>query len=628
MMRHAATVLALLLVTAPALAQHGFGAREQWQPQVSDTDSRLRQSVEIEILGRAAVPALAMLSEATGVSLTVAPEHLTTVGERKLTIISKGLTLKTIMVQLSEALQECHWDIDESGAPPIYLLHRNASVEAMVEQQKAEIRAHRSAQYRAERAAARLSRVEAVRRALEMSPNELARLEETDLLLARAAQVPTTREMMGIFLSIPDEEMAQFVETGQLEYRGDDAPPEVQRLPQLLLELFRQYVAWVESWAATEQHPSGLSTEEMNADLEEKARRIEQSSDLTISFADDQSGISVRAGDFGAFPIIPARQDFFALPGSLGHFLLAHTGYDYATALDIIERREDQEAEGGNPHDWEDSLGAEPSDVRLHHPISLPQEGRVMALLEFQQVIAAQTGMSVVSDFFTHSGVLYRENLRAEMPLWHVLTYLALRGIEWEVAGDCLVFHERRWYNRIRQEVPEHLLFPLVRRYFAGDLTLDDMCAFVTALRRRHGTTLTPRLVPALPRELPGLHLLGPNLYAIEAYAVLDEEQRAAVRSPEGLKLADLPSAARDIILAGATAPESSRYWPPEDLEQAAFHLEDAEDRGEGDGDRVWATSVLYLEFPDGTKYEARFRFPRFPSDITYAPLVHAEAAD
>jgi len=49
------------------------------------------------------VPALELLSQATGVSLGVAPEDLDTVGERKLTIISKGLTLKANKVQLPEA---------------------------------------------------------------------------------------------------------------------------------------------------------------------------------------------------------------------------------------------------------------------------------------------------------------------------------------------------------------------------------------------------------------------------------------------------------------------------------------------------------------------------------------------
>jgi hypothetical protein len=92
-------------------------------------DRRLDQRDEMEILGRAAVPALTLLSEQTGVSLGGASEDLNTVGERKLTIISKGLLLKGIMVQLAEALQECHWDIDDSGDKPVYLLHRKMGID-------------------------------------------------------------------------------------------------------------------------------------------------------------------------------------------------------------------------------------------------------------------------------------------------------------------------------------------------------------------------------------------------------------------------------------------------------------------------------------------------------------------
>ncbi|MCJ7822927.1 MAG: hypothetical protein MUQ26_07630, partial [Armatimonadetes bacterium] len=165
-MRRLLLSLLLLLTAAPALAQHGLGAREQWQPQVGDTDTRLQQSVEIEIRGRAAVPALAMVSEATGISLSVAPEDLTTVGERKLSIFAHGCTLKDIMVQLPEALQECHWDIDPSGDEPIYLLHRNAGVENTTKWL-----ADRDAARRAEEARRqRIARMDEARRALAMSP--------------------------------------------------------------------------------------------------------------------------------------------------------------------------------------------------------------------------------------------------------------------------------------------------------------------------------------------------------------------------------------------------------------------------------------------------------------------------
>ena len=66
------SVAVLLLTASPLCAQH-LGARLQWQPEISDTDARLQQPVDIEILGRASVPALKLLSEATGVMLADEP---------------------------------------------------------------------------------------------------------------------------------------------------------------------------------------------------------------------------------------------------------------------------------------------------------------------------------------------------------------------------------------------------------------------------------------------------------------------------------------------------------------------------------------------------------------------------
>ncbi len=145
--------------------QHRLGVREQWQPKSVggyDSDGRLDQPLRIEILGRGAVPALALLSEKTGVSLTVAPEDLGTVGERKLTVIAKGITLKAIMLNIPEALQECHWDVDSSGREPVYQLHRNSGMNDA---------ADRDARARAEAGRPWRERVIAeVRRALAMSP--------------------------------------------------------------------------------------------------------------------------------------------------------------------------------------------------------------------------------------------------------------------------------------------------------------------------------------------------------------------------------------------------------------------------------------------------------------------------
>jgi len=89
--RRLTALVVLLVATGPVHAQHALGLREQWQPQL-EHDARLSQPVEVEILGRAAVPALDLLSEATGISLSVAPEDLTTVGERKLSIFAHGCT--------------------------------------------------------------------------------------------------------------------------------------------------------------------------------------------------------------------------------------------------------------------------------------------------------------------------------------------------------------------------------------------------------------------------------------------------------------------------------------------------------------------------------------------------------
>jgi len=172
-----AVVVLLLVCTSLASGQH-LGPREQWQPQVVegglDPDRRLEQPVEIEIIGRAAVPALRLLSEKTGVSLVVAPEDVDTVGERKLTIIAQGCTLKTLMVQIPQALRECHWDTDRTGAQPLYLLHQNANVEAAVQAETQAL----SARAEEARRPRRRARLEEARRALTMSDRELAELEK------------------------------------------------------------------------------------------------------------------------------------------------------------------------------------------------------------------------------------------------------------------------------------------------------------------------------------------------------------------------------------------------------------------------------------------------------------------
>jgi hypothetical protein len=82
-----------LVVQSPPLPAADAGLRDQWMPQ-TEHDPHLQQPVRIEIIGRAATAALKLLSEQTGVALGVALEGLETVGERKLTAIAQGFSLK------------------------------------------------------------------------------------------------------------------------------------------------------------------------------------------------------------------------------------------------------------------------------------------------------------------------------------------------------------------------------------------------------------------------------------------------------------------------------------------------------------------------------------------------------
>jgi hypothetical protein len=70
-----------------------------------------------------------------------------------------------------------------------------------------------------------------------------------------------------------------------------------------------------------------------------------------------------------------------------------------------------------------------------------------MSLADFQSDLSGLTGFTVVSDSFGAGSFYVGEEMRQEVPLWHVLALLSDRGIHWRVAGDCVVFHHRNWYR-------------------------------------------------------------------------------------------------------------------------------------------------------------------------------------
>ena len=631
------SAVALLLLATSALHAQHLGARLQWQPEIADLDSRLQQNVEIEILGRAAVPALKLLSDATGVTLSVAPEDLDTVGERKLTIISKGLTLKAIMVQLPNALQECHWDIEPKGDTFVYYLHRNGSADDLIKS-LAEAASEPDRQ-------ARLRRIEEARAALKMSPAEMDELEQTDLYLARTMKDPSARARLVAFFDLPPAQMDRLIREGSIHLKHSDLPRALQETTpgilqewiaetQSLGEAVQRQAEWrgslpettVSLWA---HGPSGVALSfyletrqdqgalhHISADLIPPRRAPRPDLDVSAHLSRKEARTSGRGrpGMRGGarWDAKGPRNRLLTATGTPGEreaeriIIQAELGHAQAGEQREEERRA-REWTGRNDPDFQCMIGLDDSrDV-------------FWEFVDLQMKVAAETDFSIVSDFFsTVAG--YTPSDEQSAPLWQLLHLAAERSrYQWHKVGNCLVFHHREWYERVPSEVPESLLFPFVRKCCAGELTLDDVSALVKALPRRDGAPVPPKL----PRQLLIYLRLHPSrLWAIDAYAALGSEQRAALRRPDGVKVADLPPAAREIILARVTDPEVLTSQSREDFEQAAFHLEEAEKSSDGG---AIITSHLYLEFPGGARHSARFWLPRFPSDITYTPLLHAE---
>lgn len=462
-----------------------------------------------------------------------------------------------------------------------------------------------------------------------MSPGELARLEETELALGLAAEVPATREAMEAFLHLPDEVMVPLAEMGSLRFPYDQAPPEVQRLALPTREVIRQYVTWIESRSAEAEYLEGETSQEIRAQPDEAARELSTTPESIMLAYAPPFGVVVMVGETG-FVIIPGQYDLGGPPESYAQFLLAQLGRDSPRVLARLQEwhQRPQIVEGFfDPRNWEERLAPEPSDVRLRQCISLPKGREVISLLDAQRVVAAQTGLSVVGDFFTGNGGLFRADLREEMPLWQLLGYVSQRGVEWSLIGNCLVFHRTAWHSCAQSEVPERLLFPLVRKYCAGEFTIDDVCALVMP-RQRRGTTasmLGTPVVPGVPHDLRRLNLDAPDLWALHIYALLDEEQRRALRTREGIAVADLSPPVRELLFAFGRDFASSLDRPREQLADAALHFGENAEPDYRSGGHWWATAVLSLLFVDGGTKEVQFQFPRVPIEITYTPLLCAE---
>jgi hypothetical protein len=532
----ATLALALLsLACAPASAQP-LGEREQWQPEVMAADPRLDQAVEVEILARAAVPALAILSEQTGVSLGVAPEDLNTVGERKVTLVSNGLALRAIMVQLCEAIQEAHWDVAEKDGRRVYRLHRKAGVEETMDwltQRAQELRAE-------EKRGQRLARMELARRALQMSPEELAELEETDPLLARSVRDPHSRDLLEMLLALPPEQAAQLRDTGRLEI------PFLQASERLREAIIRIADRW---------HPNpepGRIVEGVEAEV---ARWREDPSHTFISFEDWdvehgfgiflnlnipttqglQQGFNTGIRDVALFPRYCSLDDGETLYARL---LMATGVPDKETAFEMVMQRDKEGFHAGHAarEERHNREWAEPTDPELLQTVVVG-ERKFGDFAEFHAFIAAETGLCVVSDYFTLRGPYVREEHREGIPLWRLLHLVGEHhhyGDDlylWTKAGPCLVFHRADWPALARVEIPESIIADYRARLEAqGELTLDDLAELALAL---DGRGLPGQgLSRDLQRAAVGIRT---GRWALLLYGTLTAEQKEQVASPAGL---------------------------------------------------------------------------------------------
>ncbi len=613
-------LLALALALAsPAVAQHRAG-REQWQPEIADIDPRLAQPVEIEILGRAAVPALEILSEATGVSLAVAPEDLATVGERKLTIISKGLALKAIMVQIPEALQECHWDVDESEDEPVYLLHRNAGAEASVEQE----REARRAKFEAQRRQQRLDSINDARRVLAMSPEELEKLEETDLFLARAARHPLWRELIEVYASVPEEYVSELVETGHLELRGDQPLSSLEAV-RLCLRLLRRYAQWALSRPGEDRPPYWEELTSFQQQLQNWQDRIAPgaSCDVKARIEDDRG----RECDWGTVlqwetdqlhsfpcPLIPPRYTTIASSGSPYEWLLVETGDTVEDARRAVEDSEEDYLKLIEERQWSESDWVEPSDPRLHKQLEIPgAEGKKHVLvLELQRFVASETGLSIISDYFTGVGAgIYPGQAPLGDALWRDLYILGQSGnFKWLLVGDCLVFHHTMWHRLAQRELPESLIMKYRERLARqGHFTLNDATEFAGDIEGRLGSRQP--FGAAIPDDLNKAGLGQERRYGVWSpllnygvsspllfYASLTPAEQARARSPDGLPLAELfAKGRRDLLryVPVSTGNQDESVWR-ELARSARFSL--TESAGEAEG-AACTEYVFTFTFPE-----------------------------
>jgi len=540
------TIAAVVAPSPARAAHHGRVLGEQWRPQ-AENDGRLQQEVRCEFVGRPVTFVLARLSESTGVELGILPQDVKALGERKLTLITSGVSLKALMVWIPTALQECHWDASVGAGKLSYRLHRTAGTATFL---RASVLTARSA-VRDARRVARRARLADAYGALQLGPEQLTRLGEADLMLALSMRDGTARSAIEAFFALPPEVLQQWVDTGVATVPYREAPRQVQESVRTRLAATAEESERRLRTAPRESEEGRASADEVGRWLAETQIALNTISDCVITYQD--FGMTKGAGM--AFIVDRAHSGGIVVPAKFPRSVLTHyaellrsTGAVSSTgeAMDEV-RAWSARQELGSPS----ASPAIPDDPRLRKLLAIEID-QTPALSEFQATVAASTGLTVISDYFTGSQV----NLdietpgRWEGPVWELLEAArGTLGLQWELHGDCLVFHHNMWYERIEREIPEPMLTALRADLKQGSrLALDCVADFAASISDVYGLPFGP----AFPHDIlqaSGGSLHSRSVWALMLYAALSPEQRSLASSASGISLAELRASQRNRVI-------------------------------------------------------------------------------
>ena len=244
-----------------------------------------------------------------------------------------------------------------------------------------------------------------------------------------------------------------------------------------------------------------------------------------------------------------------------------------------------------------------PTDPDLLQVVKLPAEAGETAIL---QAIAAQSGLSIASDYFTGRRLFVTEEMQQGLPLWKLLYTLGGEdsgGQEypWKKVGPVLVLHARHWPALARQEVPESLLLAYQEKLQQqGRFTLDDLAAFAVALGEG-GAPYRP-MPTGLVRA--GLGTAAAAGLGLRCYATLSPQQVAQARREVGLPYAEMSIAQRQMVAKMAGKCDPPLLQPTEAVRQGVFRItEETKQRKRGEVALAITTVTFTVQFGE-TKYQ------------------------